>query len=164
MKTCWSGLMKRRFVWGCVILVILTLCRSRWIIMSVIYIFIILIVLTHPWGYIWSSSPAVLILCRSTTSCTNFLVKIMWCDTRSLSADLRARIRGSQYWHASCIKILNCTYSWITSYQCSILYGCLVDLFLLMIKWFISKLDKWIRLEYPILVPDDTVHLSHNCN
>ena len=49
LKTCWIGLIKKRLIWGWVIIVIPILCRSWWISLSIIYIFPILIVLTHPW-------------------------------------------------------------------------------------------------------------------
>ena len=64
--------------------------------LSGIYIFTILMVLTHTQGCRWSSSQAVFILCRKTTPCTKFSLKILWGNTMSLSAELRARICGSQ--------------------------------------------------------------------
>ena len=107
LKTCWSVLIKKRLIGGWVILIIPIFCRSLWMSLSVIYIFTILMVSTHPWGYRWSSSPAVPILWRATTSCTIFLAKIMWGNTRSLSEALSSRICGSRYQHTSCIQIEN---------------------------------------------------------
>ena len=89
-----------------------------------------------------------MILCRETTSCKMVKVEILRGDTRSLSADLRASIRKIKYQHASCIQIVNCTPSWITSYICSIFHGCLVVPYLLTRKRLVSKVDMWIILEY----------------
>ena len=52
LKTWWSGLMKKLLIWRWMILVIPILCRSWWMILSVICIFTILMVLTHPREYI----------------------------------------------------------------------------------------------------------------
>ena len=139
LKTCWSGITKKWLIRGWVILVIPVFSHLQWISFSAIYIFIVLMVLTHPQGYIGSSSSAVLIMCRATTSCTKYLATIMWGNTRSLSADFLARIRGSQYQHASYIQTGNCTPSWSTSYMCSILHGWLVVILLLMNKQVIPK-------------------------
>ena len=46
LKAVLSGLLKKRFIWGWVILVIPILCRSRWISLIVMYICTILMVLT----------------------------------------------------------------------------------------------------------------------
>ena len=140
--------MKKRLIWGWVILVFLILCRSRWLSLSGIYIYTILMVLTHPWGYRWSSSLSVLILYTETTSCKMFLYGILWGDTRSLSDALHGRIRGSQSQHASCIQIGNCTPSWSTSDICSIFHGCLIVTFMLMRKLVVSKVVMCIRWEY----------------
>ena len=107
-------------IWGWVILVIPFFSLSRRISFSCIYIITILMVLTHPWIYIWNSNPEVLILCRATTSFKNVLSKILWGDTISLSNALRYRIYGSQYQHASCIQIGDFTPYWSTSYLCSV--------------------------------------------
>ena len=66
-----------------------------------------------------------------------------------LSAALCARIREIQYHHAIFIQILSCTPSWSTSYLCYIFHGCFVLPVLLMRKRVVSKVDMWIRWEYP---------------
>ena len=145
LNNWWSGLMINILIWGWVILVIPILCRSWWMILSIIHIFNISMVLTHSQGYIRSSSPAVLTLCRETASCTHVFVTILLGYTRSLSAALRASIHGSQYRHASCIQIVNCTPSWSTFYLCSILHGCFFVPLMLTSKLLVSKLGMWIR-------------------
>ena len=146
LNTFWSGLMKKSLIWGWVILVIPILCRSWWMSLIVIYIFTILMILTHPQRYRWSSIPAVLILCREMNSCTKYLVTIMWGNTRTLSADLLAKICRSQYWNASCTQIGNFTPSWSTYYLCSILHSCLVLPLLLTRKLLVSKVDMQTRI------------------
>ena len=136
---------KKILIWGWVILVIPIVCRSQWMRLSVIYIFTILMLLTHPQWYRLSSSPAVMILIKATTSCTKHLDTMLWGDTRSLSTALRARICGIQYQNASCNQIVNFTPSWSTYYICYILHGFLVFIFLLMIKLFLPKVGMYIR-------------------
>ena len=70
-------------------------------------------------------------------------------DTRSLSADLRERIHGIEAQHTSCTQIGNCTPYWSTSDMCSIFHGCLVVPFIFMRKLLVSKVEIWIRWEYP---------------
>ena len=137
--------MKKRLKLLWVILVIPILCSSPCISLRVTYTFNILMVLTRSQGNRWSSSPAVLIMCREMNSCTNVLIAILWGNIRILNSDVRARIRGIQYQHASCIQIGNCTPSWITYYLCYILHGWLVMTFLLMRKLLASKVHMWIR-------------------
>ena len=44
LKTCWSGQIKKRLIWGWMILYIPILCRSRWMSLIVVYICNILVV------------------------------------------------------------------------------------------------------------------------
>ena len=140
--------MKNLLIWWWMILVVSILCHSCLMSLSVIYIFTILMVLTHARGYIWSSIPGVMILCRVMTSSTHFLASMLWGDTRILNDSLCSRIYRIQYLHASCIQIGNCTPYRSTSYLCSIFHGLFVVTFLLMIKILASKSYMWIILEY----------------
>ena len=74
---------------------------------------------------------------------------MLWGNTRSISAALHARNRGSEYQHASCIQIVDCNPYWSISYLCSIFHGFLVVTLLLMCKWLVSKVDIWIGWESP---------------
>ena len=121
----------------------------QWMSLSIIYIFTILMILTHTPEYIRSSSPAVLILFSPTTSCTKYLVILIWGNTNTLSADLLTNIRGRQYQHTSNTKIRNCTPYWSTYYMCSIFHGFLVVSLMLIIKKLVSKVDICMRWEYP---------------
>ena len=75
LNTCWSGIMKNILIQGWVIIVIpfLTFLMDEF--ESRLYLYY-LMVLTHPRVYIWSSSPAVLILFREMISCTKFWKKL----------------------------------------------------------------------------------------
>ena len=145
LKACLSGQMKRLFIWLWVILAIPNVCRSKLMSLSGVYVCTILIILTHPQGWRWSSRPAVLILCRVTTSCKTIFEETLQVEKRILSAPLRSRIREIQSQQASCILIVNWTPYSITSYLCLVFHGCLVVPFLLMRKLFFPKLGMCIR-------------------
>ena len=149
MKNFWGGKTKKSLINAWVILVFPILCSRQWMGLVVIYIFTILLVSNHIWGYIWSSSPAGMIMYMATTSLKIYLATMLWGDTRILSAALRDRIRRSKSQRSSYIQIGNCTLPWSTYYLCSIYHGWLVETFLLTRKRLISMIDMRIRWEYP---------------